>query len=305
MLTWQTIEDLPDRTPVPLDLALEALQPDNPRALLLRLYGGGHLLEEQEPPPAMKAARDHLAAIGEATGHLEKSLAPAETLTPYLSGGPVSWTRLYILREELLALRPAPKLEASPAGQARKIVLPVPGTKETAARAPEKITLTGSAAEALAEMEKRTMAEAIAEMERTVSGSAAKALAEVMEREKNIIRPILNPPAYCAPSIIPAQKNIIRPAFPPLNVLLSPHTPTPPPAALPDHQEAGPELIGSTFVYTWKGIAAELDASVDTAKRYAKRGLVVLPTPSGRVATTKEEIARWSKTPEGRRLIKK
>ena len=139
MLTWQTIEDLPDRTPVPLDLALEALQPDNPRALLLRLYGGGHLLEVQEPPPAMKAARDHLAAIGEATGHLEKSLAPAETLTPYLSGGPASWTRLYILREELLALRPAPKLEASPAGQARKIVLPVPGTKETAARPPEML----------------------------------------------------------------------------------------------------------------------------------------------------------------------
>ena len=284
MLTWQTIEDLPDRTPVPFDLALEALQPDNPRALLLRLYGGGHLLEEQEPPPAMKAARDHLAAIGEATGHLEKSLAPAETLTPYLSGGPASWTRLYILREELLALRPAPKLETSPAGQARKIVLPVPGTKETAARPLEKMTLTGSAAEAIAEMEKRTMAEALAEaMERTMSGSAAKAFAEAMERERNIIRP----------------------TFPPLNVLFPPSTPPPHAAAPTEHQDPGPELIGSTFVYTWKGIAAELDASVDTAKRYAKRGLVVIPTPSGRVATTKEEIARWSKTPEGRRLIKK
>ena len=280
MLTWQTIEDLPDRTPVPLDLALEALQPDNPRALLLRLYGGGHLLEEQEPPPAMKAARDHLAAIGEATGHLEKSLAPAEILTPYLSGGPASWTRLYILREELLALRPAPKLETSPAGQARKIVLPVPGTKETEARAPEKITRAGSAAAAFAEMEKRTMAE-IAEMGRTVSGSAAEALAEAMEREKNILRPI----------------------FPPLNVLFPPSTPPPAPAAALDHQEAGPELIGTSFVYEWKGIAAEMNRSVDTVQRYAKRGLVVVTKP--RVATTKEEIARWSKTPNGRRLEKK
>ena len=270
MLTWQTIEDLPDRTPVPLDLALETLQPDNPRALLLRLYSGGHLLEEQEPPPAMKAARDHLAAISEATGHLERSLAPAETLTPYLSGGPASWTRLYILREELLALRPAPKLETSPAGQARKIVLPVPGTKETAARPPEKMTLTGSPAAAFAEME------------RTVSGSAAKALSEAMEREKNILRPI----------------------FPPLNVLFPPSTPSPAPPAAPDHQEAGPKLIGTSFIYTWKGIAAELNCSVDTAKRYAnERGLVVVTKP--RVATTKEEIARWSKTPNGRRLEKK
>lgn len=304
MLTWKTIEDLPDRTPVPLDLALEALQPENPRALLLRLYGGGHLLEELPPDAIMKWSREALAEMGAATHQFDKRLAPVETMTPYLSDDPSTWARLHILREELLALRPAPKLETSPAGQARKIVLPVPGTKETAARAPEKITPAGSAAAAFAEMEKRTMAE-IAEMERSVSGSAAKALAEAVAWEKNIIRPILNPPAYCAPSIIPAQKNIIRPTFPPLNVLLSPHTPTPPPAALPDHQEAGPELIGSTFVYTWKGIAAELDASVDTAKRYAKRGLVVLTTPSGRVATTKEEIARWSKTPEGRRLIKK
>ena len=281
MLTWQTIEDLPDRTPVPLDLALEALQPDNPRALLLRLYSGGHLLEEQEPPPAMKAARDHLAAIGEPTGHLEKSLAPAEPLTPYLSGGPASWPRLYVLREKLLALRPAPKLETSPAGQARKIVLQVPGTKETAARPPEKMTPAGSAAEALAEMEKRTIAEAIADAERTVSGSAAKALSEAMEREKNILRPI----------------------FPPLNVLFPPSTPSPAPPAAPDHQEAGPKLIGTSFIYTWKGIAAELNRSVDTAKRYAKRGLVVVTEP--RIATTKEEIARWSKTPDGRRLKKK
>ena len=269
MLTWQTIEALPDRTPVPFDLALEALQPDNPRALLLRLYGSGHLLEEQEPPPAMKAARDHLAAIGEATGHLERSLAPAATLTPYLSSGPASWTRLYILREELLALRPAPKLETSPAGQARKIVLPVPGTKETAARPPEKMPLAGSAAEAFAEME------------RTVSGSAAEALAEAMAWEKNILRP----------------------TFPPLNVLFPPSTPPPAPAAAPDHQEAGPELIGTSFVYEWKGIAAEMNRSVDTVQRYAKRGLAVVTKP--RVATTKEEIARWSKTPDGQRLKKK
>lgn len=278
MLTWQTIEDLPGRTPVPLDLALEALQPENPRALLLRLYGGGHLLEELPPDAIMRAAKDYFAAIGEATNQFDKRLAPVETMTTYLSD-PSTWARLHILREELLALRPAPKLETSPAGQARKIVLPVPGTKETAARAPEKITLTGSAAEALAEMEKRTMAEAIAEMERSVSGSAAKALAEAVAWEKNIIRPI----------------------FPPLNVLFPPRAPAPP--AAPDHQEAGPKLIGSTFVYTWKGIAAELNRSVDTAKRYAKRGLVVVTEP--RIATTKEEIARWSKTPDGRRLKKK
>lgn len=195
MLTWKTIEDLPGRTPVPLDLALEALQPDNPRALLLHLYGGGHLLEELPPDAIMKWSREALAEMGAATHQFDKRLAPVETMTPYLTS-PSTWAQLHILREELLALRPAPKLEASPAGKARKIVLP-------------------------------------------------------------------------------------------------------------DHQEAGPELIGSTFVYTWKGIAAELDASVDTAKRYAKRGLVVLTTPSGRVATTKEEIARWSKTLEGRRLIKK
>ena len=282
MLTWQTIEALPDRTPVPFDLALEALQPDNPRALLLRLYGGGHLLEEQEPPPAMKAARDHLAAIGEATGHLEKSLAPAETLTPYLSGGPASWTRLYILREELLALRPGPKLETSPAGQARKIVLPVPGTKETEARAPEKITRAGSAAAAFAEMEKRTMAE-IAEMGRTVSGSAAEALAEAMEREKNILRPI----------------------FPPLNVLFPPPTPPPPAAAPTEHQDPGPELIGSTYYTGRKEIEAAVGKTWNTVKGYMKRGLVVTHNPAGKPQTTKEEIDRWRSSPTGTSKAKK
>ena len=282
MLTWQTIEALPDRTPVPFDLALEALQPDNPRALLLRLYGGVHLLEEQEPPPAMKAARDHLAAIGEATGHLEKSLAPAETLTPYLSGGPASWTRLYILREELLALRPAPKLETSPAGQARKIVLPVPGTKETAARAPEKITRAGSAAAAFAEMEKRTMAE-IAEMGRTVSGSAAKALAEAMDRKKNILRPI----------------------FPPLNVLFPPPTPPPPAAAPTEHQDPGPELIGSTYYTGRKEIEAAVGKTWNTVKGYMKRGLVVTHNPAGKPQTTKEEIDRWRSSPTGTSKAKK
>ena len=77
-----------------------------------------------------------------------------------------------------------------------------------------------------------------------------------------------------------------------------------PPSTTPTPDYHGPELIGTSFVYKWKGIAAELNCSVDTAKRYAnERGLVVVTKP--RVATTKEEIARWSKTPNGRRLEKK
>lgn len=296
MLTWQTIEDLPDRTPVPLDLALEALQPDNPRALLLRLYSGGHLLEEQEPTPIMKAARDHLAAIGGATGHLERSLAPAETLTPYLSGGPASWTRLYILREELLALRPAPKLETSPAGQARKIVLPVPGTKETAARPPEKMTLTGSAAEALAEMEKRTMAEAIAEMERDLFRPAAEVIAETfadaMEREKNIIRPIFRP--------LNENLGLFPPPAPP------PAPPAAAPTAPPDHQGGRPVLIGSTYYTGRKEIMAALGVSSwNTVKGYMERGLIVTHNPAGKPQTTKEEIDRWRSSPTGTSKAKK
>lgn len=285
MLTWQTIEDLPDRTPVPLDLALEALQPENPRALLLRLYGGGHLLEELPPDAIMKWSREALAEMGAATHQFDKRLAPVETMTPYLSN-PSTWARLHILREELLALRPAPKLEASPAGQARKIVLSVSGTKETAAKAPEKMTPAGSAAAAFAEMEKRTMAEALAEaMERTMSGSAAKALTEAMERERNIIRS----------------------TFPPLNVLFPPSTPPPAPAAAPDHQEAGPELIGENFIVGWKAIAAALGvSSVDTAERYARDcGLVVKKGPGGRhVQTTQEEIVRFRREYDNRKAGK-
>lgn len=111
MHIWKTIRQLPDRTPVPVDLALEALRPSSPKALLLRFYNAGHLLEELEPNAIMKAAKDYFAAIGEATNQFDKRLAPVETMTPYLAN-PSTWARLHILREELLALRAALRLES-------------------------------------------------------------------------------------------------------------------------------------------------------------------------------------------------
>ena len=133
MHIWKIIRQRPDRTPVPVDLALEALRPSSPKALLLRLHNAGHLLEELEPNAIMKAAKDYFAAIGEATNQFDKRLAPVETMTPYLSD-PSTWARLHILREELLALRAALRLESLRAARRARLA------KESPAEAPPTTT---------------------------------------------------------------------------------------------------------------------------------------------------------------------
>ena len=133
MHIWKTIRQLPDRTPVPVDLALEALRPSSPKVILLRLYNAGHLLEELEPNAIMKAAKDYFAAIGEATNQFDKRLAPVETMTPYLSN-PSTWARLHTLREELLALRAALRLESLRAARRARLA------KESPAEAPPTTT---------------------------------------------------------------------------------------------------------------------------------------------------------------------
>jgi hypothetical protein len=137
MHIWKTIRALPDCTPVPVDLALEALRPSSPKALLLRLYNAGHLLEELEPDAIMKWSREALAEMGAATHQFDKRLSPAESLTPYLSD-PSSWARLYILREELLVVRVALRLESLRAARRARLAKAPPVVTKTSPAPGEK-----------------------------------------------------------------------------------------------------------------------------------------------------------------------
>ena len=111
MHIWKTIRQLRDCTPVPLDMALKALRPDNPREFILRLYNKGWLLGEFYPSQLLLDMVNHTLEARKA-GVIkdavplhppEKQLCPLESV-PNLSD-PATWERIYILREELLALR--------------------------------------------------------------------------------------------------------------------------------------------------------------------------------------------------------
>ena len=111
MHIWKTIKELPDCTPVPLDMALKALRPDDPREFILRLYNKGWLLGEFYPSQLLLDMVNHTLEARKA-GVIkdavplhppEKQLCPLEG-APNLSD-PATWERIYILREKLLALR--------------------------------------------------------------------------------------------------------------------------------------------------------------------------------------------------------
>lgn len=177
MHIWKTIRKLPDRTPVSVDLALEALRPSSPKALLLRLYSGGHLLGEcpptwieraliegqAPPPPWMRVQVDAPGLPAETPiDYIEykaaeyqhernkgpwhpvpprnlKVLRPIESMTPYLSD-PSTWARLYVLREELLALRVALRLESLRAARRARLVKAPPVVTKTFPAEGEKKT---------------------------------------------------------------------------------------------------------------------------------------------------------------------
>lgn len=111
MHIWKTIKALRDCTPVPLDMALKALRPDNPREFILRLYNKGWLLGEFYPSQLLLDMVNHTLEARKA-GVIkdavplhppEKQLCPLES-APNLSDSS-SWERIYILREDLLAIR--------------------------------------------------------------------------------------------------------------------------------------------------------------------------------------------------------
>lgn len=111
MHIWKTIRQLRDLTPVPLDMALKALRPDNPREFILRLYNKGWLLGEFYPSQLLLDMVNHTLEARKA-GVIkdavplhppEKQLCPLES-APNLSDSS-SWERIYILREDLLAIR--------------------------------------------------------------------------------------------------------------------------------------------------------------------------------------------------------
>ena len=177
MHIWKDIRQLAHRKPVTIDLALEALRPSSPKALLLRIYNSGCLLEERVPTAEeialiqygreipwihitedapgrqgdlpiefieYRRAEHHLQNIGEAPWRPEpprniKVLRPIESLAPFMSNRS-TWAHLYILREELLDLRAELRLESLRAARRARLATAPPVVTRPATAAGKKTT---------------------------------------------------------------------------------------------------------------------------------------------------------------------